>query len=593
LIDEISPMRPAFRTAFLLTCVIPFAPRIGLPKPDPRCLPDAAADTRQTSSNVLPEDYVGPAACANCHRRKHELWSGHPHSRMNQLPGPVSVLGDFAGRVLRLPQGSVTFSSEGGVYRMTLERGDTRLRSYEVTRTVGTRTMQFYIGVQSEGPEPANSPVYREHMLPFAWWVSLGRWLPKHYFDADGPEAVVDGVPVVEGIDHITDVRPYNAVCMNCHNTFSYAYRIFDPMFAGFPDATVAAVVGPLSARISETVPVRPSAQSFGDLNSKLDPDRHLVTLGISCESCHFGCREHATEGKPVHFLPTSPYVRVTPRDPERPLTDSRKDPATINGICAQCHSGNTRFFPNCAAQANSREALDFTRGACASQLRCVSCHEPHTAGPPSGGPDRPEHIDLCVTCHDAYRDPGRAVAHGGHPAGTSVSCLDCHMPRYTLGLDDVVRTHRIAAPVEQSMVTAASANACNLCHLDRSLRWTVEALERSWGRPLSLPQGGSIDVDRPLGEVWLTGTDPALRLVAGQSYARSRAGEAKLPDLLRALNDPEPINRVFALKAVERARNRKLDARAYQLTAPAAERARQIDRLLADVPPAVPESRH
>jgi hypothetical protein len=352
---------------------------------------------------------------------------------------------------------------------------------------------------------------------------------------------------------------------MNCHNTFSYAYRIFDPMFAGFPDATVAAVVGPLSARLSESVEVRPSAKSFAGINGRLDPDRHLVTLGISCESCHFGCREHAVDGGPVHFLPTSPYVRVTSKDPGRPLLDSRKDAATVNGICAQCHSGNVRFFPNCAAQGNSREALDFERGACASQLRCVSCHEPHTPSPPPGGPDRPEHLALGVRCPAASRAPPAAPAPAGHPAGAAVTCLDCHMPRYTLGLDDVVRTHRIAAPVEQSMVTAASANACNLCHLDRSLRWTVRGLEKGW-------------------------PEPALRLVAGQAYARSPLGRVKVAELLSALNDPEPINRVFALKAVERLRGRPLDAADYALTAPPAERARQVDRLLINLRLAGPE---
>jgi predicted CXXCH cytochrome family protein len=573
---------------FLLACAMPLVPRLRVPAPDPRCLPAAAADTAQTSSNVLPEDYVGPAACARCHRRKHELWSGHAHSRMNQLPGPASVLADFSGQLLQLPGARVAFTHEGGAYRMDVRRDGETLRRYEVTRTVGSRFMQFFIGVEREGPEPPGHPAYREHMLPFAWWVSLGRWLPKHYFDADGPEELAEGVPVVEGVDRVRDVRPYTAVCMNCHNTFAYAYRVFDPMFVGFPDARVAAVVGPLSERLSAQVPVRPTAESFRGLNARLDPDRHLVTLGISCESCHFGCREHAERGGPVHFLPTSPYVRVTPRDPDRPPADSRKDAATVNGICAQCHSGNVRFFPNCAAQGNSREALDFARGGCASRLRCVSCHEPHTAGPAPGGPDNPAHNSLCATCHEAYGDPARAAAHAGHPASAGVSCLDCHMPRYTLGLDEVVRTHRIAVPVEQSMVSAASANGCNLCHPDRSLRWTVDELRRGWGRQLSLPESGpaAAAVDRPLGEVWLESPAAALRLVAGQAYARLPSGKARLPELLRALNDPEPINRVFAQKAVERVRGRKLDAASYELTAPPAERARQIDQLLSALRP-------
>jgi len=576
-------MRPAYRILFVLTCAIPFTPAVQRTPLDPRCLPDSALDVRQTSSNILPEDYVGPGACIQCHRHKHELWSAHPHSRMNQLPGPESVVGDFAGHTLRLPAGNVTFTSEGGSYRMSVQRGGEHVRSYEVTRTVGSRFAQFYIGVQRDGPEPAGHAVYSEHMLPFAWWMSLGRWLPKPFFDADGPEELKDGIPLVEGIDHVRDIRPYNAVCMNCHNTFSYSYRIFDPMFAGFPDATVGAVVGPLSRQLSASVPVQPTAASFKSLNGRLDPDRHLVTLGISCESCHFGCREHAREGGSVHFLPTSPLVRVAPRNHDKAPSDSRQDAATINGICAQCHSGNTRLFANGAAHANSSEAYDFRRGSCSSQLRCVSCHEPHTAGPAPGGPDQPKHLALCSTCHEAFRDPMRAAAHTGHPASAGVTCLDCHMPRYTLGLEEVVRTHRIAVPVEQAMVTRASANACNLCHLDRSLRWTTEALEHRWGKKLELPTEGSVaaDVDRPLGEVWLRGSEQALRLVAGQAYARSSAGKSNLPELLNALDDSEPINRVFAQKAVERLRGRKLQPDEYRLTAAPQERRLQIDQLL------------
>jgi len=45
-------------------------------------------------------------------------------------------------------------------------------------------------------------------------------------------------------------------------------------------------------------------------------------------------------------------------------------------------------------------------------------------------------------------------------------------MPRYTQGIEDLVRTHRISRPVEESMVARDSANACNLCHLDKPLSW-------------------------------------------------------------------------------------------------------------------------
>jgi hypothetical protein len=132
-------------------------------------------------------------------------------------------------------------------------------------------------------------------------------------------------------------------------------------------------------------------------------------------------------------------------------------------------------------------------------------------------------------------------------------------------------------------MISQGAPNACNLCHLDRSLGWTLAELERGWGRRLK--PGGADDLERPVGEAWLSSSDPHLRLLASQSYARSPLGRTRLADLVGALNDPEPINRVFHLRAVEAIAGRKLSRQEYELTAPPAERQRQIQKLLADSP--------
>jgi hypothetical protein len=160
-------------------------------------------------------------------------------------------------------------------------------------------------------------------------------------------------------------------------------------------------------------------------------------------------------------------------------------------------------------------------------------------------------------------------------------------MPRQTMGLDAIVRTHRVSAPVTPDAAAGHLANACNLCHLDKSLGWTLRELDRGWGRRL-VPQPdwpSAADVDRPAGEVWLHNPDAALRWVAGQSFARSPLGKAALPQLMGALNDPEPVNRVFGARAVEAAWGRRLTAEDYEVTAPPAVRARQIEKLLGQCP--------
>jgi hypothetical protein len=577
-------MRTPYRIAAALVFVLPV---IGWAirhrsLPDPRLLPDSAIDYSVTYSNILPEDYVGPEACRQCHAGKYRLWSTHPHRRMNQLPGPQTIRGDFNDHTLALGHGSVHFNREGDTYWVSVQQGGHTLRRWRVTRTVGSRFMQYCIGVQTEGPEPPDSPVWREHMIPFGYWITLGRWLPKHFFDPDGPELLGDGVPLVEGLDKYEDVRPWTGVCLSCHNTAPYAFRAVHKLYAGFPDTTVALAVRPLSAALTPTVEAGPSLQSFEGINSRLEPDRHLVTLGISCESCHFGGREHAQNGGKISFLPTSPYLKVANHRPDRPLTSDRKNPVTITGICTQCHAGFARLYPNGGATCNSREGLDFTSGFCTSRMSCVHCHEPHTAGPPAGGPTNPAHVAVCSTCHAQYADPEAAAAHSRHSAASGVTCLDCHMPRQTLGLDALVRTHRISNPVEQTMIAQGAPNACNLCHLDRSLSWTLHELEQGWGRRITASGAAA---ERPVGEMWLHSDDTLLRLLASQSYARSPLGRAKLPELIGLLNDPEPINRVFHARAVEALWGRKLSQADYELTAPPAQRLQQIERLLADCP--------
>jgi hypothetical protein len=580
-------MRTPYRVAAIFVFVVPvvgWAMR-HRPGPDPRFLPDSAVDLTNSYSNILPDDYVGPQACAGCHAKNYRLWSEHPHRRMNQNPSAKSVRGDFSGAVQALPTGEARFTTENGQYWVTAHGNGWTRRRWRVTRTVGTRYMQFYIGVETEGPEPAGHLARREHMIPFAWWSTLGRWFPKAYFDADGPEKLVGGLPQAEGIDSFQDVRPWTGVCMSCHNTAPYAYRAVHRIFNGFPDATVSVAPAPLSAALAATVETAPTLQGLEQINMHLEPDRHLVTLGISCESCHFGGREHALNGGKISFLPTSPYLRLSSHRPERPLTDDRKNPATLTGLCTQCHCGNAILYPNGCAETNSREGLDFNLGACSQQMTCVHCHEPHTAGPLEGGPTLAKHVAACVRCHGQYADEAQAVAHGRHPAGSGVTCLDCHMPRQVLGLDGLVRTHRVGKPVEEAMVANGMANACNLCHLDKSMRWTLTELERGWGHaPVPQPSWRShADLNRPSGEVWLSGSHSGMKRVASLSYARSPLGMSHLSDLIAMLNDREPINRVFHARAVEAVWGRKLTRQDYEPTAAPVVRAGQVERLLAE----------
>ncbi len=476
------------------------------------------------------------------------------------------------------------------------------MRQYQVTRTVGSRYIQSYIGKQVAGPESSGHAIYQEHKLPYSWRLGIRQWLPSDYFNICCDEPLVDGLPQDEALDQTPRVKLYTEICKNCHNTIPYAYRIFSPPLVGFRDARVAAAVDSLAARLAESHggPVPDGKTGTASMVSRfigrMDPDRHMVSLGIGCESCHLGGREHVEYERHIRFLPTSGYTRIVPLKGKPALVDSRSDSRTLLGTCTQCHSGNNPLLPNGAAKGNSREALDLLAGFCTSQLGCVDCHEPHTASPSaSGGPDSQVHIDVCLKCHERFQDREQATAHSGHRDEIGVSCLDCHMPRYTRGVDALIRTHRISHPVEASMINAGSANACNTCHLNQSTRWTLKQMSDLWGRKFQIDADAPVagKLDQPVGEMWLASEDSHLRLMAIQLYARSPLGEQMLEPIIRGLNDPERINRVFAIRAAAKLAGQPRDQRLpVDIVQSPAIRQQQIEswlRELASQKPGVP----
>ncbi len=505
-------------------------------------------------STIAARDYIGPAACGECHPDEHARWSRSLHATMNQRAETVVLVGDFAAR-LAYGGGEVRFARVAGVPTMTLTHGARTVR-YRVTRTIGTRGLQEYVGIEEGGPGD-------EVRLPFGWWPRLAAWVPQPYFDPWLTEP---------GFDAYAPVRePWAERCPWCHSTYPFEQRIAratGPRGVGHGlEQDFESAAG--SPRLA--LEPRSGEDSKTGARAKLDGQ---VTVGISCESCHLGGRAHAG-GAPIHFVPIGATARPGAPVPTT-FAAERTDPAIVNAVCAQCHSGPSPRFPDGTATRNSSESLDLGASPCTT-ARCVDCHEPHRAdAQPSPGTDA-RAVAACVGCHTALAEPVAARSHAGH---TNVSCLDCHMPRVVLGIDRHVRTHRISSPTDRRMLAAGAPNACNLCHLDRSIRWTVAELRAGYEVRLDpRPWNAYGELDDAVGERWLASKEPAIRLVAAAAYARSPHGRAALPTLLGLLDDPLPYVRTWSMFAVEDILGRTLRAD-YDPRATAALRRTQLTKL-------------
>jgi predicted CXXCH cytochrome family protein len=537
------------------------------------------AEVSGQQSNVHRSDYVGPDACKHCHRRNYESWSGHPHRWMNALADRTTVKGDFSGRAaISYRGGHAAFDRQDDKLVMHLERGGVR-RTYEVHQTIGSRFFQYYVGKQVGGPEAAGHHFYtRDHVLPFGYWLDQQEWVPVVHI---GPEVADAQRP--DPYDPPADgpyYADYAAGCNSCHTTFPLADLIgrkphqvgaHSPMplhwsMRRYLERDHADMVSAVAAQLDQ--------QGMKNPMAGWEASRYAVTLGVSCEACHLGAREHVESGGQVlpQFFPASPCLSVETKG--APL-DFGRTHANVNWACGRCHTGGRPQFAAGMSTWNSVEYADAARGSCYSKLRCIDCHNPHRAIGPKWSLAADQDDALCLKCHEQLRPADKRVQHTHHPIGSDgARCMNCHMPRINEGLQDVVRTHMIYSPTRADMLEANHPNACNLCHTDRSIGWTLGYLKQWYGATYDERKIASNDAKaaRPAALGWLASDNPAVRLVAAEALTRARDFKA-LPQLLNALDDPYLVNRQFAAKGLQAMLSRRLGDFGYHFYMTAEER--------------------
>jgi predicted CXXCH cytochrome family protein len=534
--------------------------------------------------------YVSSDACRACHPEQHATWHRSYHRTMTQLATPEAVVAPFDGVTLEAHGRTYHLSSEGGAYfvemvdpwweRAQARRGvdplavehPPRLRA-RVVMTTGSHAMQTYWVAGGWGREA--------HNVPFVWNIATREWLPREDVFLRDP----DSGPLRQ---------TWNDNCSQCHST------------------------GPQPRLSREGV------------------DTRVGELGIACEACHGPGAEHIEANRNL----VRRYRLHLTGEADPTIVNPARLPAPRAGeVCGQCHSKSlindakawytgeglafrpgddlsvTRtpvlprsapdhpfvkqaaaadpeffdlfFWKDGMIRVSGREWTGMVESACNSggQLSCLSCHELHGRDPDMQLKPDMRSAAACVGCHPSYVDEATATRHARHAAGSPGSnCLDCHMPYTSYGLLRGLRSHLIDAPTVQASLTTGRPNACNLCHLDRTLAWTAAELERGWGvaPPAELPESAR---NLAAGVLWLVAGDAGQRALAadafGRSAARAAAGTAWMaPFLGVALDDPYSAVRYIAARSL-----RSLpgwENLVYDYVAPAPELARAARDALA-----------
>ena len=118
------------------------------------------------------------------------------------------------------------------------------------------------------------------------------------------------------------------------------------------------------------------------------------------------------------------------------------------------------------------------------SSFSCLSCHSLHkekddTRDNTEWANDLLKPIALnnnaCLQCHTDFKDKTK---HSNHKINSSGSeCMNCHMPYTSYGLRKAIRSHQISSPNISESINYGRTNACNSCHIDKSLAWTNKFL--------------------------------------------------------------------------------------------------------------------
>ena len=196
--------------------------------------------------------------------------------------------------------------------------------------------------------------------------------------------------------------------------------------------------------------------------------------------------------------------------------------------------------------------------------MTCLSCHVLHK---PADDP-RPmkewanDQLKLgmdgppaCTQCHPEYEDEEKVAAHTHHkPTSTGSDCYNCHMPYTVSGLLKSIRSHQVDNPTVQATVESGRPNACNHCHLDKTLAWSARYLAEWYDTPE--PELSEDERTIAASVLWALRGDAGLRTLTanymGWRAARQASGSEWLtPYLALLMNDEYHAVRYIAERAM------------------------------------------
>ena len=541
----------------------------------------AALESAITNRPIqLPEDgFVSSQACKACHPAQYETWYGSFHRTMTQVATPATVqtsfedvtVTDVPGQPMRLERRGDEFWAEfndPGWEGPGLESDRPRI-TRQVVMITGAHYQQIYW--YATGHDRGLN------VLPGVFLIDDQRWVSRSAVVLHPPD---QSVSTLDG--------HWNAVCVACHTTapktkFDTPFRA-DPFDQQTVDTTTAefgiaceSCHGPGDEHVrANRSPVRRYLSHISDQSDStitqpalLDPLRSSQV----CGQCHSVWEFYTADDERAANADGFPYR------PGDELTDTRfvaqpmrnlNDPTMLDFLEQDPEFVRGSFWADGMVRVSGREYNGLIDSPCfrdatepEQTLSCFSCHTMHkTADDPrpietwsdthqvsSNGNTN----DACLQCHATIAPD--VSAHSNHADDSPGSrCYNCHMPYTSYGLLKAIRSHTVSSPSVAESIDIGRPNACNLCHLDRTLAWTGTALNEWYGAPEPELNDNEAGVAASL--LWMLKGDAGLRALTAWSLGWAPAQDASgtswmVPHLAELLNDRYEAVRYIAYRSL------------------------------------------
>lgn len=396
------------------------------------------------SVHKLPGQNAVSQKCQKCHQDIHHHWQKSDHGQANRLMDAKLDDLPFSGKTFKDATADWKFTKENGEYKMT-----TGGKEHSAGMVIGITPLIQYLTADSGG----------------RWQTPSAGWDPhkKEWFDVisgDDRTAADWGHWTGRGMT-------WNTQCAWCHMT---DFR-----------------------------------KNYDNETDKYDS--HWSEMGVGCTQCH----GHLTD-KPN---PDNGCLIDIKKDREL----AKNDPDRVFDNCATCHSRRgefddkfhigAKYGDHYQLQLPSTPRLYYPDGQIKDEdyvwtslrlsnmghkgVRCIDCHDVHSTKlkfPLANN-------SLCMSCH-ATGTNGRIsgasiidpVAHSHHGVeSTGNSCVECHMTETTYMGRDPRRDHGFHVPDPQLTKENGTPNACNKCHTDKDVDWSIKWVNEWYGEKMHTPE--------------------------------------------------------------------------------------------------------